>query len=447
MSLDNIANVVISLTPAPLSLAGFGTPMVAAVLTAPQETAWDTNIGASVNTTSTTAGSWKSLMTTLGVTSTELLYGSLNAIFSQDVSPSTVKIGRRATPVAQIQHVNIDAAEAGTYTVTVNGTDYTFVATAETATQIKDALIPIVDADPAVTTASVDTDTFSITADEAGVTFSVAVDHSVTPANISTSVDTASVGIIQDIQTWETEDSDWYELIESTRSSGVITDAASDIESRIKIFQAQTDDAAAQVAGSTDLGSVLGALSYDRTGLWWHDDDTEHVEAAISGKMLPTDPGSATWANQTIKGVPGIVPTGESFLLAKNYNWNENFPAAGFTMTREGKMIGGQFIDVIRGRDWLQNLVQTRLVEALRNEPKIPYTDNGGQIIGGIIRAALVEASDAGVITEDSIVVTIPKVATQSTTDKGNRYFPNVTFSATLQGAIHSLDVNGSLDT
>lgn len=447
MSLDTIANISISIQPPSITLAGFGTPLIAAVLTSDEGTAWTAEFGSAV-TTSVTAQNWRALMTTLGVTSTEQLYLSLLALFSQDEKPATVKIGRRATAVAQVSAVNIVAATDGTFTVTINGEAFTFLASSDTVGDIRDGLIADINAgaEP-VTAAIVDADTLSVTADEAGVPFTISVTHSTTPASITTGTTTASVGLVNDIDDWETEDSDWYELLEGTRSSGVIKAAAADIESRTKIFQAQTDDANAQIAGSTDLGSVLGALAYDRTGLWWHDDDAEHVDSAISGRMLPEDPGSATWANTVIRGVPGIVPTGESFLAAKNYNWNENFAAAGFTMTRHGKMVSGQFIDLIIGRDWLQNLIQTRLVQALMDSPKIPYTDRGGQVIGAIIRACLVEAAQVGLVVEDSIVVTIPAVSSQSTNDRTDRHFPNVTFSATLQGAIHSLEVSGSLET
>ena len=42
-----------------------------------------------------------------------------------------------------------------------------------------------------------------------------------------------------------------------------------------------------------------------------------------------------------------------------------------------GKTGGGEWIDVIRFRDWLQNDMQVRVVNLLIVNPKIPYTDNG----------------------------------------------------------------------
>lgn len=449
MSLDRIANITINLRERPISLAGFGTPLLAAILTAPQDTAWDTEYGASVDVIEVDSGNWQAVLTTLGVTSSEDLWVALSDMFAQDEAPSLVLIGRRATAVAQVNAVNIIGTADGTFTVTINGNDYSFVAVAQTATQIRDGLIAAVNAgtDP-VTAGVVDADTLSLTADEAGVPFTLSVEHSVsTAANITTSVTTASVGLPEDIVTWRAETDQWYFLLETTRSSGNIQAAGEVIETLRKLFIAQSDDANAQSASTADIGSVLGptGLNLDRTAVIWHDNDDQFVDAALVGALAPTDPGSETWANVPLSSVTGIIPTSETNLADKNYTWLESFVAANFSMTQGGAVASGQWIDLIRGRDWLHNLIQIRLVQALRDNPKLPYTDTGGEAIGAIIRGALEEAAAAGLVVASSIVVNVPLVASQSSTDRGNRHFPGVTFSATLQGAIHTLEVEGDL--
>jgi len=44
-----------------------------------------------------------------------------------------------------------------------------------------------------------------------------------------------------------------------------------------------------------------------------------------------------------------------------------------------------------------------------------------------------------------SIVVTVPKVANISSTDKANRNFPNVSFLARVQGAVNTVVINGTV--
>lgn len=447
MSLDRIANIVTNLAEPPLGLAGFGVPLVAAIMTSGQDSAWDTTYGADVDVIEVTPANWRTTLTALGVTSSEDLWVGVSDLMGQVRKPQLALVARRATAVAQVNNVSIDTAEDGTYTITVNGNDYTFVASGNTATQIRDGLIAAVDADPDVDASTGAGDTLDITALVAGVPFTLSVSHSVTPANISTTSSTASVGLPEDITVFRSERNDWYFLLETTRTTGVILAAAAVIETDTKLLVAQTDDANIQTASTTDIASRLGplGLNYSRTSLWYSDNDDQFVDFAIVGKMAPADPGSETWANQSLASVTGIVPTSEAALVAKNVNWLESFTAANFSMTQEGKVSSGTFIDLIRGRDWLNNLLQIRLVQALRDAPKIPYSDTGGETIAAIIRGALEDAADVGLIDASTIVITVPPASSQSSTDRGNRHFPNVTWSATLLGAIHTLEVTGSL--
>jgi hypothetical protein len=446
VSLDRIANIATNLREPPIGLAGFGVPLTAAILTAPQETLWDSIYGASVDTAEFTSANFLTLLSALSVSTSEDLHISLTDLFSQERSPSLALVGRRATAVAQVELVDITGTDDGDYTVTINGTDFTFAASSDTADDIEAGLISAVNAGSEPVTAAPGTgDQLSLTADEAGVPFTLSVEA---PSdNLTASTDTANTGIPEDITTWTTERNDWYALLETTRSSGVIGAAANTIEALDKVLIAQTDDAAAQTSATTDIGSELNALGLLRTMLWWHDNDDEFVDAAIAGKMLPTQPGSETWANQSLASVTGFLPTSETFLANKKYNWLESFSAAGFSMTQGGWMAGGQWMDVIRGRDWLKNRLQIAIIQALRDSGKIPYTEEGDAVIASTILAVLHLAASPRVklIVADSIQVNVPGAANQSSTDRGNRHYPGVTWSATLQGAVHTLDVTGSL--
>lgn len=455
MSLDSIINLTINLREPPITLAGFGTPLVAAILTAGQDAAWDTAYGASVDTIEVTEANWQTTMTTLGVSSAEDLYVGLSDLFGQDRAPSLALIGRRSTAVAQVLDVDIDATTDGTFTVTLNGTDYAFAASGNTATEIRDGLLAAIALDTDsdndgvadIAGAIVDTDTLSVTAAVAGVPFTYSVSHSSNPSAISATLQTASNGLVDDVGTWRAERDDWYFLLETTRASGVIRAVGETIETMRKLFVAQTDDAALQTTSVENIGTALGpvGLNLNRTSLWWSDNDDQFVDFAIVGKMAPSDPGSETWNAQSLRSVVGITPTSETQLQAKRTNWLEAFTAANFAMTQGGYVSSGQWLDLIRGRDWLYNKLQIALVQALRDNPKLPYTDEGGEAIGAVIQGVLEDAAEVGLVVASSIVVVVPPAASQSDTDRGNRHFPDVTFRATLQGAIHTMDVTGDL--
>jgi hypothetical protein len=75
---------------------------------------------------------------------------------------------------------------------------------------------------------------------------------------------------------------------------------------------------------------------------------------------------------------------------------------------------------------------------------KVPYTDAGVALIQAQVIASLQSAVAKGILTSDPApVVTVPKVANVSPSDKAARILPDVKFSATLAGAIHKVNITG----
>lgn len=445
MSFDTLVQLDISLSQPPIPLASFGVPLILAVLTSPQGTAWTSLHGSNLYV-EVTPSTWETALTALGVTSSEDLYSALQDMFAQEDQPERAYIGRRATAVAMVRRFVITGTTDGTYTITINGTDHAHAATGQTATQIRDALIVLINAGAQatrVTATTNSTNAIDVTADLAGETFTDSVAS--TGSTITVSTITANVGISTDIPLIRAQVDDWYWLLETTRESGAHRMASAAVSTLRKFYWGQTDDALAQQAGSSDIGSELGALSYIRTALVWDDDDNDFVDAAWVGLMAPSAPGAATWHGKTLTGVTGIVPTGESFLNSKRYNYLERFVAAGFSMTRHGISVGGQFVDVVVGRDWLYNLIQTDCIQAMRDNPKIPYDERGAAILRGVIRGSLMKAANVGLIDAESIVLNVPTAASQSSGDRAIRFFGGITFSARLTGAVHSIGISGAL--
>jgi hypothetical protein len=80
----------------------------------------------------------------------------------------------------------------------------------------------------------------------------------------------------------------------------------------------------------------------------------------------------------------------------------------------------------------------------LVNSPKVPYTNAGITAIEGEIRRSLTEGvTNDFIATEPAFTVTTPNVSDVSQADKANRVLRNVTFQATLSGAIHVVEING----
>ena len=114
---------------------------------------------------------------------------------------------------------------------------------------------------------------------------------------------------------------------------------------------------------------------------------------------------------------------------------------------------GIAIIDIIQGIDWIRARMQENIFQKLVNADKIPYTDAGVAIIEAQTRATLENAIKKGVIAPDPdkfdgepYLVQVPKVADVSANDKGNRLLPDITWQATLAGAIHRVTIQGRVE-
>ena len=79
-------------------------------------------------------------------------------------------------PQAQVNNIEVTSNTDGTYTATINGIDHDFVASSDTVEAIRDGLEAAINAGvQPVTVAPVSTDNMTITADVAGVPFTIAI--------------------------------------------------------------------------------------------------------------------------------------------------------------------------------------------------------------------------------------------------------------------------------
>ena len=77
---------------------------------------------------------------------------------------------------------------------------------------------------------------------------------------------------------------------------------------------------------------------------------------------------------------------------------------------------------------------------------KVPFTDPGIAQVEGAVRGVLNQSVGQGILSEDpEFTVTVPKAADVSTVDKSNRLLPDVKFTGTLAGAIHEVDIDGTV--
>jgi len=375
---------------------------------------------------------------------TDAVYKGANQIFSQNPSVSKIMVGRwdagDISLTSALNAIQLDSTDwyafsvvgqkeafldfsselitGNTTTVTINGTTLTGVAFTTDHDATMEAIADLIEADITGAVATV----------ESSLIISVVIPNK----------DVFAKAVV-------TGGASQTSILSYSMNDTVATLGASWAEANKKIFF--TGSSAPEIIDggvSDDLFSTLKGLSYDRTVMCFSELGEQYAECAFPGECLPFNPGSQTWAYKTLSGVSPSKLTGGQSTAVRSKNGNTYETIAGVNITRDGKVASGQFIDIIRGQDWLEAEIQAEVFTKIVNARKIPYDDSGIQLIQGGLASALDAGVNAGVI-QDGYTISVPKFADISKTDVGNRNLPNVKFTAVLLGAIHTVEIQGTL--
>lgn len=240
-------------------------------------------------------------------------------------------------------------------------------------------------------------------------------------------------------------DSDFYALGIESRDVSDIESISTAIQAQKRLFIGVSEQSEIlDGQDSTDVASILLGLNNSRTGLFYLSTaSSAYPEAAWFAKMLPQDPGTVNWAWKTLSGItPDDFTSGQrAALRAKRCNYYET--VAGNSITYEGVTSQpGFYLDIIRGIDWLEQRMQEDFVALQGSQQRIPYVGGGEIIESEVVRRRLNIAVDRGVLNEDYEVF-VPSWRDQDPTDRANRFFAGITFTATYVGAVNSIEVRG----
>jgi len=440
MSLEDIVSVSISAQTTTVSRLGFGTPLIARYHT----------LFPSV------VREYKSLsaMTDDGWPATDPAVLMATKIASQNPKPAKWKIGKRVnvfTQDVQITPINTDEFYEYAFDIVVGTTTTSISYTnggAETVATICTALQALINAVAGITATDNTTDVSVETDTDGDLVDYVSISDE--PDNVQFKDITADPGIAADLTAIESVDPDgWYALLLDSNSEAEILASAAFIEARKKIFLTNTSDTeVVDNVVSNDVMSDLQSFAYARTAIIYSQARLLNwTGAGWAGNRLPSDPGSSTWAFKTIASVQvdGNLTGGQTSVI-ESKGGNVYRTIAGVNVTTFGITASGEYIDVTRFIDWLDARIKERIFGVLINNAKIPYTDVGVDLMRGQVLAQLNQGITAGGLAADPApVVQAPKVADIDPADKANRILPDITFQATLAGAIHQLVISGVL--
>ncbi len=172
----------------------------------------------------------------------------------------------------------------------------------------------------------------------------------------------------------------------------------------------------------------------------------DHPAAAWMGKMLPLAPGSASWAFKQLNGVKKEKLNTDTIERLKKAHINRHIDISDSGVTMDGKVMSKEYIDIVHGIDWLHVRIQERLFRLLIINEKIPYTLKGIDLVRSEIMAQLKEAVYRGLLApEPEPTVSIPSIEDIDPATRGQRRLPDVRFSGRLAGAIHEIEIRGTV--
>jgi hypothetical protein len=442
-TLDDIVSVQIALQTAGVVRGDFGTPMIVApLMTFPERVRVYTSYNAASEDDLP-----PSLLT------------ALSDCFGQIPRPRQVKVGRRSVLKAVVKPSSV--INLGVYSLTVGNQTYSYTSDATaTLSEIVTGLVAAItnDTDEIVTATAIGglgTETHFELAWIGANIDSVDLTSNLEWGTITPLADAAAVA--NDLNAILDEDNRWYGLVMVERVKQTQLDAAAWTEANDKLFVTATNEAdVLNPSVTTDLLSVLKNTRYYRTAALFHTNAaTEYPDAAWAGRVFTIKPGGETWALKSLASVTPspLTSTQKQTVVSKGGNTFE-FYQEQIALTNPGKVAAGEWIDVIRFRDWLKDTIQVNMTQMMINRDKVPYTDAGIQLCVNNLRKSLQEGQNVGGIAPDELdasnntvpgfVITYPRSVELAPSIKASRVL-SLGFTARLAGAIHAVEITGAL--
>ncbi len=386
-------------------------------------------------------------MTSDGFLTTDPLYLMALNLVSQNPRPAEFRVIRGTTAAAQtttfvVTNNTVGASVGFTLTLAGVATDCHHVVTAgQTTTQVATAIATLADAAAGITSTNSASTTVTTLTTAAGA---IAYQSAVFGGTFTDNTATAAPGT--DLDAALLVDNSWYGITGEWVGETNITLVAAWAEANKKMHFYSTGDSA-PLAG-TGVFASLHALSYYRSVGLYETSPGNFGSVGWLARGLVTFPGAYNFAYKTIAGDTVDVPTPTNITNMQADNGNFTISMAGVNVAIDGRSAQGQFADIQIGVDGLTNDIRVSVGTLLVTVPKLPYTGKGMAAVQSAVAGALQRAVDGGFLSNDAgyeFAVTIPQLKNVSASDKQNRILRNVNFTATAQGAINKVIINGTV--
>ena len=240
---------------------------------------------------------------------------------------------------------------------------------------------------------------------------------------------------------------DWRQLLVVTNDSDTAI-SVSAIMAKVETLDNKLYFADLEANDSTSL-TVSGI---NRTILFYcnSSEDYPSPAAALVGASAGLAAGSITYKNMILKGISPQNLTDTEVNAIHTKGGITFVTKAGDNVTTEGKVAGGEYIDIIDAKDYVVSNLEYQTQKLLNSSNKIPYDNNGIAQLQSVCENVLKGAYNNGIIasTDDGspdYSVNYALREQTSDSDRAARKYVGGQFTFKLQGAVHNVEVVGEI--
>lgn len=230
------------------------------------------------------------------------------------------------------------------------------------------------------------------------------------------------------------ENSDWFFLTCTDNSVETIKGLSELVAVENKMY--------AVTVNKLEDTKTLEEEIFDNTFVYYNDDVDSFVAEAIAVVMSYNIGGRTAKFKQLQNVKAANISLTELNNLHKN-NMQSYITKLGVNQTSEGKVLSGEYIDIVLGEYWVRFRMEEALQRLALTQEKIPYTNKGIAMIVGEVNKVLSRAVDQGIVEDGQYKVDYKLREDVPSNEVALRKYNYVRWTAMLQGAIHTGQISG----
>lgn len=296
---------------------------------------------------------------------------------------------------------------------------------------------------------------------------SVSANFSITPDDTSKyaifNASTIAGAIEDDFEALSLDgDMNWYFLLSNVRTSTTCPTTmpkqlslTADTYKKMYVVEFN-NETAVNLTANTDAIAFASASANggdsDRVVVMVTDKFQEYIDCALIGRMATFKPAGATWKFKNLTRISGTAfKDGDVANMHAGFV-NTYVTKFGVKQTSEGLTTSSKkvFADIRILKDYITARMSEDIGQMFINTPKIPYDASGIQKVASVLEGCFGKFYTEGLIAIDETgmplyTLIMPKLSSIDSVDKANRKLTGITFTATLAGAIHKVEITGYL--